>query len=211
VGADLAAPSIYWSWQLHMLERTFRDKLGEELYEEFLKTGARAALYDMVRTPEHPWFVELGDPNHGGRDELASLALEDAVEELSAKLGPDPVGWSWGKLHIVTFEHPLGAVLPQVFNIGPFPSDGGPFTVLQARFDARKPYRQTAHPSMRMVVDLADLDATGVILPTGQSGQPFAPHWSDMTAKYLAGELVRLGFAKRSLGQVEGTLVFRPR
>lgn len=213
VAAAQAAPTIYWSWRLHMLERTFKDKLGDDLYGQFLGAGADRALYEMVRTPAHGWFVELANPIHRGRDDLAARALEDAVAELSEKLGPDPTTWLWGKVHTVTFDHPLGAVPPleRVFNLGPYAADGGPYTVLQARFDPRKPYAETLHPSMRMVADLADLDATRVVYPTGQSGQPFAPHWGDLTRKYLAGELVPLRFSKDKLGVLEGTLIFKPR
>ncbi len=210
MAAELAAPAILQSWLLHMTERTFRDKLGADLYRQYLPE-ARAALYDLVRTPNHPWFVVLADPIHRGRDELASLALEDALDELGAKLGPDPATWQWGKLHTITFDHPLGTVLPQVFNIGPFPNRGAAHTVDNGPYNARKPYAQTGHPSMRMIVDLSDLDAMQVVYPTGQAGQPFAPHWGDLTRAYLEGRLVPLRFTEGRLGRLEGTLVFKPR
>ncbi len=208
--AELAAPAIFQSWLVHMAERTFKDKLGADLYRQF-QDVARGALYDMVRTSEHPWFVVLADPIHHGREELAALALEDALDELERKLGPDMAGWQWGKLHTVTFDHPLGTVLPQVFNIGPFPNRGAAHTVDNGPYNARKPYAQTGHPSMRMIVDLSDLDATAVIYPTGQSGQPFAPHWGDLTRAYLDGQLVPLRVTKGRLGKLEGTLLFKPR
>ena len=209
--AELAAPAIFQSWLLHLAQRTFKDKLGDDLYQGYLADFARPALYDMVRTPDHPWFVVLADPIHRGRDELAAIALEDALDELAAKLGPDLTSWQWGKLHTITFDHPLGAVLPQVFNIGPFPNRGAPHTVDNGPYDPRKPYAQTGHPSLRMIVDLSDLDASQVIYPTGQAGQPFAKHWGDLTRRYLDGQLVSLRFTKGELGPLEGTLVFKPR
>ncbi len=209
--ADLAEPAIYWSWQLKMLERTFKDKLGADLYAQYLGYSARGALYEMVRLPDHPWFVVLANPIHHGRDELAALALEDALDELTARLGADVSAWRWGRLHTITFEHPLGAILPQVFNIGPFPNDGALFTVNNGPFSLKKPYAQTGHPSMRMIVDLADFDAMAVIYPTGQAGQPFARHWGDLTSAYFAGRHVTLPFTRGKLGKLEGTLRFTPR
>jgi penicillin amidase len=203
--------AIYQSWLLHFADRVFRDKLGDDLYHDFLGESAFLALYDMVRTPDHPWFVVLADPARRGRDALAALALEDALDELAARLGPDPAGWQWGELHQVTLSHPLGAVLPQLFNIGPFANSGGFFTVDNGAYDPTHPYAQTTHPSMRMIVDLSDLEAMRVVYATGQSGQPFAPHWSDLTGKWLDGGYVTLRFATARQGALEGTLTFRPR
>ncbi|HKW79234.1 MAG TPA: penicillin acylase family protein [Candidatus Limnocylindria bacterium] len=206
-----AGAAIYWSWQLHLLDRVFRDKLGDDLYRDYLGYAARAALFDMFRTPTHPWFVVLADPLHHGRDELAAMALEDALDELGRKLGPDMSTWQWGALHTVTFPHPIGAVLPFLFNIGPFPNDGSFFTIDNGPFDPKAPYAQTSHPSMRMVVDLSDLEATRVVYATGQAGQPFATHWGDLTRKWLDGGYVTLRFATARQGSLEGILSFKAR
>ncbi|HYY54840.1 MAG TPA: penicillin acylase family protein [Candidatus Dormibacteraeota bacterium] len=206
-----AGGAIYESWLLHFCDRVFRDKLGDDLYGDFLGTAAFRSLYDMSRTPDHPWFVVLADPLHHGRDALAAMALEDALDELTRTLGPDMSTWQWGKLHQVTFGHPLGTVLPAVFNIGPFANSGGYFTVDNGAFDPREPYAQTTHPSMRMVVDLADLEAMRVVYPTGQSGQPFAGHWGDLTRKWLDGGYVTLRFATSRQPPLEGTLSFKAR
>ncbi|OLC52852.1 MAG: hypothetical protein AUH85_15645 [Chloroflexi bacterium 13_1_40CM_4_68_4] len=209
--ADAAAPAIYWSWQLHMSDRVFHDKLGDDLYRDFLGEASFEALYDMVRNPDNGWFVVLADPLHHGRDDLAALALEDALTELEQRLGPDTSTWQWGKLHTVSFPHPIGEVLPMIFNIGPFPNGGSFYTVDNGPFDPTQPYAQTAHPSMRMVVDLSDLEATRVIYATGQSGQPFSPHWGDLTPLWLTGGYVKLRFATARQGSLEGTLSFKAR
>lgn len=213
--ADQAAPAIFQSWLRHMLERTFRDKLGDALFTQFIGLGRSAvgALYDLVRTPTDPWFVVLADPIHKGRDELAALALDDATAELTSLMGPDQSTWKWGRLHTVSSAHVLGAVQPldRLFTIGPRANGGDGFTVDAASYSLKKPYAQTSGPSMRMVVDLADLDAMRAILPTGESGQPLAPHWGDMTDKWLAGEYVVVHFDAATFGRLEGTLRFKPR
>lgn len=214
--ASNAAAAVYQSWLRHFLKRTFRDKLGDALYREYLGLGRNviSALYHLVRSPDSPWFADLADPSVRGRDAIAALALEDAVDELARSLGPDQRAWSWGRLHTVTFPHPLGSVQPldRVFNIGPFPIGGDGLTVAAAGYSLRsQTYAQTIHPSQRMIVDLADLDGSLAILPTGQAGQPFAPHWGDMTPKWLRGELVPLRYSRSSLEPLEGRLVLRPR
>jgi penicillin amidase len=209
--AHEAGAAIYWAWQLHMLDRVFRDKLGDDLYEQYVGYAARAALYEMIRAPLHPWFVVLADPSHRGRDDLAAMAFDDALDELERKLGPDMSTWQWGKLHTITFPHPIGEVLPQIFNLGPYPNGGSFFTVDNGPFDPKEPYAQTSHVSMRMVVDLSDLEATRVVYATGQSGEPFAAHWGDLTKKWLSGGYVTLPFATARQGQLEGTLTLKAR
>lgn len=69
--------------------------------------------------------------------------------------------------------------------------------------------RSTA--AFRLVVDLAELDASRAVLSTGQSGQRASSHFSDQTPLWEAGQLHRLSFSRQSLGKIEGHLVFRPR
>lgn len=69
--------------------------------------------------------------------------------------------------------------------------------------------RSTA--AYRLVVDLAELDASRAVLSTGQSGQRASSHFSDQTPLWEAGQLHELSFSRRSLGRIEGHLVFRPR
>jgi penicillin amidase len=45
----------------------------------------------------------------------------------------------------------------------------------------------TSAPTMRMVVDLADLDASRWVNQTGTSGHPFHPHWDDQTQAWVEG------------------------
>jgi penicillin amidase len=217
---DSAAAAIYQVWFRHMLRRTLRDKLGEELYAEYVDGARNAALalYELAATPDSPWFVDLANPINRGRDAIAALALEDALDELERALGADRSKWSWGRLHTITFEHPLGAVAPldRIFNIGPFPNGGDLFTVAQAGYEFEpdeddERYAQVVHPSMRMVVDLADFDRSLAIYATGQSGQPFATHWGDMTRRWLQGRLLPLRFSRDGLTALEGALVLRPR
>ncbi|HEX4383363.1 MAG TPA: penicillin acylase family protein, partial [Myxococcales bacterium] len=48
--------------------------------------------------------------------------------------------------------------------------------------------RPTHGQSMRMVVDLADLDATTLVLPLGQSGHLGSPHRLDQREDWLQGD-----------------------
>ena len=47
-------------------------------------------------------------------------------------------------------------------------------------WDARKSFEVTWIPSMRMIVDLRDFDASVAVTSTGQSGHAFHRHYSDL-------------------------------
>ena len=218
LGVDSAAAAIYESWLVHMVDRTFRDKLGDTVYASYAEyvASARATyvLYALLPRADDPWFAELGDPSGRGRDELAARALDDAVGELRDRLGPDPARWRWGALHKVLFDHPLSpglGPLRALFDIGPFERAGDANSVNKGDYAIVRPYGVRVIASERMIVDLGDLDASWSVLPTGESGQPRSKHWDDQTPLWLAGRLHPMGFHRERLTVVEGVLVLRPR
>jgi penicillin amidase len=62
-------------------------------------------------------------------------------------------------------------------------------TVLNGAFDAREGFDAAVVPSWRLVADLGDVDRSGAVLPTGESGNPASPHWADQAAMWIEGDL----------------------
>jgi penicillin amidase len=210
---DSAAAAVYEGWLVNMVDRTFRPKLGDDLYRRYV-TEARAAfaLYRLVPRADHPWFAEAGDSGARGRDAIAALALDDAVSDLSARMGGDPARWSWGRLHTITFAHPLAiGPLALLLNIGPLERPGDDDSVNDAGYDLAEPFTLDAHASQRMIADLADLDASLSVTPEGQSGQPGSKYWGDQTRLWASGDYKPMRFSRDRLGRLDGALVFRPR
>lgn len=127
------------------------------------------------------------------RDEILRQALIDARHDLTRRVSKDPADWSWGHVHRVAMRHQaLGSdEVPEpvrwVFNEGPFPAPGSTSVVNAFSWRAAEGYGVTAGPSMRMVVDLADLDASTWVDQAGTSGHPFHPHYGDQTETWLEG------------------------
>ena len=64
---------------------------------------------------------------------------------------------------------------------------------------------------MRMIVDMADFDATQTVIPTGQSGHPYNPHYDDMIQLWLNGEYRPLWFSRDAVNAAAtDTLILRP-
>jgi penicillin amidase len=120
-------------------------------------------------------------------------SLAEAARWLKEKLGPDPAGWQWGKLHQITLPHSLAVQPPldKVFNLGPLPIGGDTDTVCQTAFNPDAPYHPDAcAPSYREIVDLGDLARTVHIAPPGNSGLLGDPHYGDLLPLWLKGEYV---------------------
>jgi penicillin amidase len=77
------------------------------------------------------------------------------------------------------------APIEALFNRGPFRTSGGSIMVNATDWDAAREnvaeaYQIESIPSMRMIVDLGNLQNSLSILPTGQSGHAYHPHYIDM-------------------------------
>jgi penicillin amidase len=113
--------------------------------------------------------------------------LDEALAELRTTLGGEMKEWNWGRLHTITFKHLFGEikVLKPIFNIGPYAVGGSGTTPNNGEFHFATPYTMFLGPSMRSIVDFADVNMSLSVLPTGQSGQPLHPNYSDQTLLWL--------------------------
>ena len=53
----------------------------------------------------------------------------------------------------------------------------------------------TNGPSYRLTIDMGDIDGARIVITTGQSGNPFDPHYGDLIPLWAAGETVPLPFS----------------
>ena len=75
-----------------------------------------------------------------------------------------------------------------LFNRGPYDVGGGSGVVNATGWGLGQGYATTTVPSMRMVIDVADWDASTWQHLTGQSGHPFHPNYVDQTEGWARGE-----------------------
>ncbi|MCT9819428.1 penicillin acylase family protein [Microbacterium sp. W1N] len=119
------------------------------------------------------------------RAEMLETSATDAYHRLAALQGDDPAGWRWGTLHAITltsgtFGTSGIAPIEWLFNRGPYPVGGGASVVDATGWSVGSgSFATTTVPSMRMTVDLADLDASRWNHLTGQSGHAFHPNYID--------------------------------
>ncbi len=225
---DSAAASIYEVFLLRMLKVTFGSVLGEDLAEEYVGKGLNVLsatnsyagrstplLIMLLNESDNRWFAPSALPNGPKTwQEAMQVSLQGALDELRGKLGRNMAGWQWGKLHSITFGHPLGQVKPlnRIFNRGPFPVSGDTDTVCQMAFTPGKPYAATSWvPSFRQIIDLGDTRSGLFGYPTGQSGHPGSPHYADMIETWLEVKHFPLLFERDQIeAATEGKLRLKP-
>jgi acyl-homoserine lactone acylase PvdQ len=49
------------------------------------------------------------------------------------------------------------------------------------------------------------------VIPTGESGQPYSPHWGDQTQLWANGEYKPMALSRARIGPLDGKLVLRAR
>jgi penicillin amidase len=209
------AASIFEATFRQMLDLVFKDELGEELFNSYLKTVSfpPRAIGEMAETANCLFCDDVTTPQKETFRDIIAGALQKAVSELEKTFGEDLDRWKWGSLHTLTFEHPLGKKRPLdlIFNLGPFPVEGNPLTVNKKQYHYDNPYACNHGVSMRMIVDLATPDGAYHVLPTGESGMIKSPHNKDQTALYLSGGYRQVPFSRTEVEKkARAILVLRP-
>lgn len=213
--ADSPAAALYGAFWRHLLSATFHDDLPEDYWP---KGGGRwfEVIRRLVAEADSPWWDDRTTPQKETRDDILRRAFADAVAELEERLGKNPETWAWGDLHGLLLTHPtLGksgvAPIELLFNRGPYPTGGGAAIVNATGWKANEGYRVASLPSMRMLVDLADLSRSLAIHTTGQSGHAFHPHYVDMTDLWRTYQYhPMLWTQEQVLANLEGHLRLEP-
>lgn len=161
----------------------------------------------LLKDPGNKWWKTRGTELRSGdkdRDDLLAHAMKDARWELTSKLGKDIDTWSWGRLHRLMLKNQtIGTsgpgVLQWALNRGPWDMGGGEAAVNATGWNAAGGYDVTWVPSMRMVVNLGDLDGSRWINLTGASGHAYHSHYTDQTDKWARGELLPWAFNEKAV------------
>ncbi len=207
---DSAGAAFYQATWRHLLPLLF-----DEL-EPVGMSGSSRGMYvvgQLLEDPDSAWWE---GEEASGREEVLAAAMDAAAEELSGLLGEDPADWRWGDLHTLTATHHsfgtsgIGPV-EWLFNRGPVESSGGSSIVNATGWDPEQGYEITAVPSMRMVVDLSDRDASTWVHLTGNSGHAFHPNYDDQLEPWSDGGTLPFAVGEEAVrAAATDELVLRP-
>jgi penicillin amidase len=190
-----SAAAAYFSVVCHnIFKLTFRDELPQELWPA---GGDRwyAILTMLMKQVQNPWWDDVTTKDKiETRDDILLAAMTNARKEITSLMARDTDQWQWGKLHHVRLANPaLGrsGIKPveDLFNRGDYQVGGGPAVVNAMAYDDRNGYAVTEAPTMRMLIDLGDLDASRWVNQSGVSGHAFNRHYEDQTELWANQQL----------------------
>jgi len=190
----LPEPLVYAAWVRALQQRLIRDELGP-LAGDF--TSLRPLFLERVFRDidgASRWCDVLQSSPQETCTDIAQLALDDALVELSERFGGTIESWRWGDAHQATHDHPVLGEVPVLkwfVNIRQSTS-GGDNTLMRGLTAGRgpNPYRSTHGAGYRGVYDFADPDSSVFIISTGQSGHPLSRHYDDLSDLWRRGEYI---------------------
>ncbi|WP_345282550.1 penicillin acylase family protein [Kitasatospora albolonga] len=155
----------------------------------------------LLTQPDSSWweYKDSDRQTQKGLGNLLAQALKNARQDLTSRLGKDVSTWSWGRLHTLELkEQTLGSddssiasgLVHRLLNRGPYRLSGGTAAVNAAGWNAAAGYQVDWIPSMRMVVDLSDFNASRWINVGGASGHAYHDNYDDQTVDWQRGNLL---------------------
>ncbi|MEI2608912.1 MAG: penicillin acylase family protein [Candidatus Promineifilaceae bacterium] len=182
--------ALFEIFYMNLVNRVLADEVGEENVRSIYSV---IFFHQLAKQPSAAWWDDVDTSPKETPTDIVLLALGDTQTWFEENVGGDINEWTWGTIHTATFvSAPLGqsgiGVIENIVNRGPFPADGGRSIVNANGWSWSEPAHVTGHPSMRMIVDFSDFDASQAVIPTGQSGHPYHKHYDDMIELWLNGQ-----------------------
>ena len=190
----LPEPLIAEAWLRSLQDHLSRDEIGP--------------LADVI-THVNPDFIDRVYRNVDGASvwcdvvqsaavescsDIAKIALDDALLQLSEKYGKSIESWRWGDAHEATHDHPVLGDVPIIHffvNIRQSTS-GGDNTLMRGETSGvgPNPYQNVHGGGYRGVYDFADPESSVFIIATGESGHPLSRHYDDLSELWRRGEYI---------------------
>ncbi len=196
---DSVAAGIYAAWQ-ERLWKNFLDRQVPQALHEHFPTIVLQPVINSLLAPDSRY----GQDPTAGRDQFVLTSLEQAVQNLTERFGPEPQAWTYGQAqyHHILIRHPLsGAVTPEYakrFEVGPIARGGDRYTLNNSDNNAA----QETGASFRIIADLSDWDRSLGINAPGQSGNPDDEHYRDLAAMWAAGRYFPLPYSREKIEAV---------
>ena len=187
-------PLIYAAWLRNLQRKLAEDELGPLIaafprpdpvfIERVYRNVDGAAIWCDIRQSTRAETC----------DDIARIALDQALLELSEKYGDHLDSWRWGQAHQSHQDHEVLGKIPLLAWFANIRQDtsGGDNTLQRARTSGTgdTPYANVHAAGFRAVIDFSDLDSSVYIAATGQSGHFLSRHYDDLAGLWRRGEYI---------------------
>jgi penicillin amidase len=207
-------PTIYHKFIYQYLKNTFTDELDEETFQQLIKTHIVKRFTAPLLYQESIWYDNVNTDLKETKSDILLQSFKEAIALLETQLGNDLTTWTWNKVHTLEHPHPMGQeeMLRPYFNVGPYEVTGTREVInnMGYHYDDSGEYKVYAGPSTRRIVDFSDIENSMSILPTGQSGNLFSPHYQDQAELYIQGKFRKMMLNTEEIKQTsKNTLILK--
>ncbi len=215
-GVDSTAALIFYEAYRQSFALTFQDEMSPEIFEAFRESFETYNTFDNLIEEGSIFFDNRETEVKEARDDALMAGFEKAVEDLGERFGEQIEKWRWGRVHAVLFDHPFGqesGIMRRFLSLGPYPLPGSRETInngYYSYFD--DPFSVKMGPSLRHLVDMADVEGARMVITTGQSERRFSPNYQDQVSLWVGGEYRPMLMSWEKIrGLSEKHLTFLPR
>ncbi len=174
-------PTIFNVFFTHWTRAVVAERLPEDV-SELVAMGAEGFAARLLVADQFEWFAGAD------RDQRVCAAFQQALEDLTQRLGPNVDDWQWKQLHRLTMHHVLASRgdLAELLDYAGMGVRGDMQSVCNT--GSGPDWTAATGAGFRMIADLADPMTLQTIDAPSQSGHPGSPHYSDQLADWLAGD-----------------------
>ena len=203
---DRAPASLFEIWLARHLQPALGRALGADARTLPLLVPYDNQTVAMIMEAPADWLPE------GDHARICADTLATAWADAQVLLGADPAGWRWDALHGLGLRHALAGLFPERadlalprLNLG-----GGPSSPNYGPYRAGD-FGIGNGPSVRLLMDVGNWDASLFVGLAGQSGDPASPHFRDMAEAWRDGSYFPLRYSPRAVAEgTEALLTLRP-
>jgi penicillin G amidase len=184
--ADKVAPTLFEFIHIELAHNIMADELGD-LYGSPLGRQYDFYIYRSVtEAPDH-WVDNINTPQIETFDDIIIASINDAVDTLAKRYGSRITDWEWGKIHSVTFTHPMGTkkILDKLLKLNSkkYAVGGSYHTVEPYAYNEK--FMSIHGASERYIYNTANWDESYAVIPTGTSGIAGSKFYLSQTDTYI--------------------------
>lgn len=209
----LVSPTLLEFFRISFKRNLLADELGE-LYERMWDIPAEYYVYRILTDGPDSWVDNITTEPVETLDDIVRISFLEAIAFIEKEYGKNTEHWRWGRIHSVTFTHPLGSVriLGSLFHLNSrkYPVGGSDHTVCP--YFAYKPGFEAVYgASVRHIFNTANLDESLSVIPGGLSGVPGSEFYLSQADAYINGRFYRDHFSREAVvSSAKYTLIIKP-
>jgi penicillin G amidase len=211
-----AAKSLLLNWNFEMekssvaagIYAAWEKRISENVLPLFVPEKGKELIKNIPLSRSMDWIVtarsEFGANPIADRDALLLSSLQQAVDDLTKKLGVDMNKWQYGQAayHHALIKHPLSNAVDEAtrkkLEVGPMPRGGNGSTPgMTTNGD-----NQNAGATFRIVVDVADWDKAMFTNTPGQSGDVNSPFYKNLFERWAMDKHFSVYYSREKIEKV---------